>query len=205
MENKELDILKAAEHEFLTKGFSGARTVSIAESAGVTHAMLHYYFRTKEQLFQRILEEKIRLMGQWVLPVFEKTNRPIEDRIRETVELHFDFLMQNPELPRFLINEVLSHPDRYKKLQERLRTLAKRVIVQGQKELDGAAASGRIEQVDIRLLLLDIVSLNVFLFVAYPLMETVFGGGEPERERFLAARKKENVEIIMRRIKVKSK
>lgn len=58
--NKEQAILEAAEQEFLNKGFAGARTTSIAEAAGVTHAMLHYYFRTKEQLFERILDEKMR-------------------------------------------------------------------------------------------------------------------------------------------------
>lgn len=50
-QTKEQEILKAAEQEFLTKGYDGARTTSIAQAAGVTHAMLHYYFRTKEQLF----------------------------------------------------------------------------------------------------------------------------------------------------------
>lgn len=57
-QNKEQAILKAAEREFLTKGYAGARTTSIAEAAGVTHAMLHYYFRTKEHIFERILDEK---------------------------------------------------------------------------------------------------------------------------------------------------
>ena len=56
MRNKEQAILEAAEREFIAKGFAGARTTSIAEAAGVTHAMLHYYFRTKEQLFERILD-----------------------------------------------------------------------------------------------------------------------------------------------------
>ena len=59
MRNKEQEILEAAEREFIAKGFAGARTTSIAEAAGVTHAMLHYYFRTKEQLFERILDEKM--------------------------------------------------------------------------------------------------------------------------------------------------
>ena len=68
--NKEQTILEAAEREFLNKGFAGARTTSIAEAAGVTHAMLHYYFRTKEQLFERILDEKMRLMSQSVLTAF---------------------------------------------------------------------------------------------------------------------------------------
>ncbi|MGM9727214.1 MAG: TetR/AcrR family transcriptional regulator, partial [Prevotella sp.] len=52
-------ILKAAETEFFTKGYDGARTTSIAEKAGVTHAMLHYYFRTKEQLFGEVLSRNI--------------------------------------------------------------------------------------------------------------------------------------------------
>lgn len=51
-------ILQAAEREFMSKGFAGARTTSIAEAAGVTHAMFHYYFRTKEKLFDRIIAEK---------------------------------------------------------------------------------------------------------------------------------------------------
>ena len=70
MRNKEQAILEAAEREFIVKGFAGARTTSIAEAAGVTHAMLHYYFRTKEQLFERILDEKMRLMGESVLAAF---------------------------------------------------------------------------------------------------------------------------------------
>ena len=70
MRNKEQAILEAAEREFIAKGFAGARTTSIAEAAGVTHAMLHYYFRTKEQLFERILDEKMRLMGESVLAAF---------------------------------------------------------------------------------------------------------------------------------------
>ncbi|MBQ2779515.1 MAG: helix-turn-helix transcriptional regulator, partial [Bacteroidaceae bacterium] len=44
-QSKEQQILAAAEQEFLTRGYDGARTTSIAQAAGVTHAMLHYYFR----------------------------------------------------------------------------------------------------------------------------------------------------------------
>ena len=66
-QNKEQAILEAAEREFLAKGFDGARTISIARAAGVTHAMLHYYFRTKENIFERILDEKMRLMGELVM------------------------------------------------------------------------------------------------------------------------------------------
>lgn len=66
----ESEILKAAEQEFMLKGFDGTKTTSIAHAAGVTHAMLHYYFRTKEQLFERILTEKVQLMSESVLAAF---------------------------------------------------------------------------------------------------------------------------------------
>ena len=108
--SKEKAILEAAEREFLTKGFAGARTVSIAEAAGVTHAMLHYYFRTKEHLFERILDDKMRIMGESVLSAFGQPGLLLEERIRGGVEQHFDFIADNPDLPRFIVNEVFSHP-----------------------------------------------------------------------------------------------
>ena len=68
-QNKESEILAAAEQEFIAKGYDGARTTSIAQAAGVTHALLHYYFRTKEQLFERIVDEKFRVMSQSMLAI----------------------------------------------------------------------------------------------------------------------------------------
>ena len=56
--NTEQSILKSAEKEFLKKGFSGSKTTEIAKEAGVTHAMLHYYFRTKENLFNKVFSKK---------------------------------------------------------------------------------------------------------------------------------------------------
>ena len=85
MRNKEQAILEAAEREFIVKGFAGARTTSIAEAAGVTHAMLHYYFRTKEQLFERILDEKMRLMGESVLAAFGQPGLPLAERLRDGI------------------------------------------------------------------------------------------------------------------------
>lgn len=79
--NTEQSILKAAEKEFLKKGFSGSKTTEIAKEAGVTHAMLHYYFRTKENLFNKVFEEKTRQLADTFLsrvdeslPFLEKKN-----------------------------------------------------------------------------------------------------------------------------------
>lgn len=199
--NKEQAILEAAEREFLDKGFAGARTTSIAEAAGVTHAMLHYYFRTKEQLFERILDEKTRLMSQSVLTAFGQPDLPLQERIRDGVESHFDFIAANPDLPRFIVNEVFSRPERYEAMRRRIRTIAEGLMHDIQQELDASAARGETEPVDARMLLLDIISLNVFPFIGFHIIEPVFGDLSGNRERFLGMRRAENVEIILRRLK----
>ena len=109
MKNKkgtEERILKAAENEFFTKGFAGARTTAIAENAGVTHAMLHYYFRTKEQLFNTVLKRNIEKMYKVMFAVFVEDDRPFSERLAEGVGRHFDALAENPLLPRFVLNEI---------------------------------------------------------------------------------------------------
>ena len=55
-------ILQAAEKEFLTKGLASSKTTEIAKAAGVTHAMLHYYFRTKDNLFEQVFQEKVKVL-----------------------------------------------------------------------------------------------------------------------------------------------
>ena len=199
--NKEQTILEAAEQEFLNKGFAGARTTSIAEAAGVTHAMLHYYFRTKEQLFERILDEKMRLMSQSVLTAFGEPGLPLAERLRNGIERHFDFIVANPDLPRFIVNEVFSRPERYESMRSRVREVAETLMHDIQLELDASAARGETEPIDARMLLLDIISLNVFPFIAYPVIEPILGNFSTDRSRFFALRKAENVETIMRRLK----
>lgn len=199
--NKENDILRAAEREFLAKGFSGARTVSIAQAAGVTHAMLHYYFRTKEQLFERILDQKVQAMAQSVLASFGQPGLPLVERIRDGVECHFDAVAANPDLIRFVINEIFVYPERFQAMQQQMSLVIERLIADLQAEVDAAARRGEVEQFDVRTLLLDIVSLNIFPFIAFPIIEPIFGDQAANREQFFARRKQENVEVIMRRIK----
>lgn len=199
--NKEQAILEAAEREFLQKGFDGARTTSIAEAAGVTHAMLHYYFRTKGRLFERILDEKMHLMGTSVLAVFGAPDLPLLARLRNGIEAHFDFIAANPDLPSFLVNEVFVRPERYEGMRERVRKIAEGLISDLQRELDESAARGETEPTDARMLLLDILSLNVFAFIAYPILESALGDLTADRNRFFEMRRKENVEVIMRRLK----
>lgn len=200
-QSKEQQILAAAEQEFLTRGYDGARTTSIAQAAGVTHAMLHYYFRTKEQLFERIIDEKFETMSHSMFAIMGDPSLPIVERIKGGIEAHFDFVAENPLLPRFVINEIISRPERYDVLYKRVGAIIDNIYRGLQSEINRSAERGEIERVDIKMLFISIMSLNIFTFLAYPFMEPLMGELMVNRERFLAERKAENIETILRRIK----
>lgn len=201
VQTKEQAILEAAEKEFLAKGFDGARTTSIAKAAGVTHAMLHYYFRTKENIFERILDEKMRLMGELMTTAFGLPGLPLEERLKEGISRHFDFLVENPDLPRFIVNEVATKPERYEMIRQRIQPIVSVLVGGIQRELNEAAKRGEMEPMDVRHLMLDILSLNIFSFIAYPIVLPLVGDLAADSEVFLEQRKRENIEVIMRRLK----
>ena len=194
-------ILQAAEEEFLLKGLEGARTTAIAERAGVTHAMLHYYFRTKNMLFERIIEEKMRNAGNIKQAVFVLGDMPLMERVKRGVEQHFDFIAANPNLPRFVIQEIYSHPERHEIMRSQVLTITKDWLCDLQRHIDESAATKATEWIDARMLLLDIVSLNLFAFIGYPFVSLMFDGLVTDKKVFFEKRKAENVELIMRRLK----
>lgn len=202
LQDTETRILQAAEKEFFEKGYAGARTASIAEAADVTHAMLHYYFRTKNKLFERIVSEKINMLGDILLRAIGDDDQPLEDRIRQGIERHFDFISANRDLPRFIVNEVLSRPEHTEMMKQFSLHIVNNLLNSLQCEIDENAAKGRCRQVDAKMLLIDIVSLNAFPFMAAPIVSGAIGDSYGDYETFLAIRKKENVETILRKLKI---
>lgn len=200
-QSTETRILEAAVQEFMTKGYAGARTTAIAEAAGVTHAMLHYYFRTKDKLLDRIIESKIGTLRDIMLASLGDPTIPLFDKIKSAIENHQDFIAANPELPRFMINEVLNRPDRMPKVIERLKHHTPLVVQSLQRQIDEYADRGLCRRVDAGMLMLDIVSLNIFPFSATPMVNALLDGMMEDREAFVEARKKENLETIMRKLK----
>ncbi len=199
--NTEQRILEAAEREFMDKGFAGARTTAIAQAAGVTHAMFHYYFRTKEKLFERILSEKVMLIRDIMLDSIGNTDMSLYDKVRETIAKHLDFLAANPELPRFLINEIVYHPERRQYLLSVINTNAPLLVANLQHQIDSLADHGECRRVDARMLILDIISLNILSFVAAPMVNLLLGDLAADRQAFIEMRKKENVDTILRKLR----
>ena len=199
-QSKEQQILEAAEREFFKKGYDGARTTSIAKAAGVTHAMLHYYFRTKEQLFERFIDKKMSEVVPLLTHLFGNSDLPLVERIEKTISVHFDFVATNPDLPRFLINEILPYKERcdlfYSKVANFLYFFNNL-----QREVNEAAARGEVEQFNVLLLFQSVLSLNIFPSLMINMIENLMSNNEQSMKEIFAQRKAENIELIMRRIK----
>lgn len=200
VQSKEQQILEAAEQEFLEKGYDGARTTSIAKTAGVTHAMLHYYFRTKEQLFEHIIDKKMSEIVPLMTHLFGNSGLPLVERIEEAVSVHFDFVVSNPDLPRFLINEVLPNKERCDLFRSKIENVLY-FVDNLQREVNEAAASGEVEQFNVLQLFQSVLSLNIFPSVMENMIENLLGDNGQSMKEVLAQRKAENIELIMRRIK----
>ncbi|MEF9924256.1 MAG: TetR/AcrR family transcriptional regulator [Muribaculaceae bacterium] len=201
--SREIKILNAAEEEFMAHGYDGAKTTVIATKAGVTHAMLHYYYRTKENLFNKVFEEKIDLMAQSIFLSFQNSHLHLIDRIKAGIEAHFDFLSANPDLPRFVVNELISKPERRRIMEDKIGNIVSNIFIQLQQELNKYIDKGIIRPINVIDLLIDIASLNVFVFVSLPLLRSFAIAPYGNEKDFLIARKKENVEMIMSRLLIK--
>lgn len=195
-------ILVAAEREFMLKGYAGARTTAIAEAAGVTHAMLHYYFRTKDRLFETVVRGKIGALRDIMLASLGNPTVPLFDKLEDTVSRHLDFIAANPDLPRFMISEVFPYPDRMPVVLDTIMHHAPLVADALQRQIDDYAARGLCRRVDAGMLMLDIVSLNIFPFMARAMVNPLLNGLMEDTDVFVAARKRENIDTIMRKLKI---
>lgn len=193
-------ILQAAEKEFLEKGYSGANTTAIAEAAGVTHAMFHYYFRKKEKLFEKIFSEKIKQLKDMMFSAIENPELPLKKRIELGVERHFDFIAANPLLPRFIFNELHLNPARVEEIKTDMITMATSLLNNLQKAIDREAEQGNCKQADARTVLLDIISLNIFPFVAEPIIKGLLAPTDENMDTLLEQRKKDNVQTILTKL-----
>lgn len=195
---KEKVILEVAEREFLLKGFAGARTVEIASQAGVSQSMLNYYFKSKEMLFERVMEEKTKQLQESVAVVLEMEGMTAVEKIVEMIVRHFNFLCQNPDLPRFVINEVIARPEYIEKIKNDNLPMLEDLVGRLQRDLDEAARQGEVRQVDAATLLMDILSVNIFSFIIIPILATA--NPSMDFQAFYNARCQENVQLILNRI-----
>lgn len=196
----ETKILKAAEAEFMMKGYVGARTTAIAEAAGVTHAMLHYYYRSKEKLFEKFILDKLSMLTNAFLVSFDP-ERPLMDGIRNAVENHFELVRANPWLPRFMVCEVFTNPTLMDLMADKILPITGQAALALQKRINEGAEKGECKPVNVTSIFMDIISLNVFPILAMPMIRRL-GENLPDidMDNAFETRREDNVQTILRKL-----
>jgi AcrR family transcriptional regulator len=90
----------------MKKGYAATRTRDIAEEAGINLALLNYYFRSKEKLFNQVMKEKMQQFFGLLLPVISDPSTRLEIKIELIVSNYIDTLTENPDLPLFVLSEM---------------------------------------------------------------------------------------------------
>ena len=201
--SKEKQILEAAEKIFLQKGFSASKTTEIADIAGVNHALLHYYFRTKENLFNKVFTEKMSVFINSFKGILEK-ELSLFEMLESIIVTQYDFLRKNDSLPLFIINEMLANEKNREIFINHFLVEMKDSFMRIQTLLDVEITKGTIKPVTLIDLMVTIVSLNVFFFMLQPLISSLSIELQgTDMESMKRERKKIHVELILNWIRIK--
>ena len=161
------DRIKAAARKvFHQKGYAGTRTRDIAEEAGINHAMLNYYFRSKEKLFEIVMMETMGQFFKGVGVILNDESTSLEEKIEQVVANYIDLLLEEPDLPTFILNEVRTNPEPFVANTPILQALEHSVLARQYAE---AVAQGRITEPNLMHTVLNVISLVIFPFIAQPI------------------------------------
>lgn len=198
-DNKEQEILLAAEKLFAAKGFKGATTSLIAAEAGVTHAMLHYYFRTKEQIFLKVCDSYMEEVRSELRPIMEPAVYD-EKLIKTVTEICFDFFSSHSGQMNLFLEVAKERPELLEEYVAELGRYMGGALTAHQERTESAVREGKINDISFSDLLLDIVSVCASPFFFEPVVDNIMKMDAARKKEFLESRKREAVELIANRI-----
>jgi TetR/AcrR family transcriptional regulator len=196
-QNTEAKILAAAREVFHKRGFDGARMQEIADLAGINKALVHYYFRNKENLFAEVFSEAVSTMVGTVSSILMGPGS-MEQKLEQFYDYHITFLQENSYLPWFILNGLYEKPDQIRQLMSRNFQPEKML----QRIIDHLKDEG-IEVEDPLQLFANILSLSIFPVVAKPLLSHFFNLTDAEMDLFYNKRKKELPGFVVNGMKIK--
>lgn len=189
-------ILACAERLFLGKGYNLTSMTEIAREAGCTQALVHYYFRTKENLFLKIFEEKFHQFINCVVKR-EDEDLPFADLVSARTSRLFDLMAENRRLPFMFLSEFVINPEQRLSLKDTMVTLCAEAVSRLEAMIATEVESGRIRPTGTMDITLNMFSLVVTFFVVLPFLEEMGFVTDDNREEFIAQRKQEIIRTII--------
>jgi TetR/AcrR family transcriptional regulator len=195
--NVEQDIVDAARVVFQKNGFRDATMRDIANEADINMAMLHYYFRSKDNLFSIIFQEAFRSQYEKIEKIVLNNKLDIFEKIRIIIDEYVTFFDVNPTIPQFIIREAIRNPEKIGEMMKKnINPLVTFKLFS--KQLQECNEKGIIREISAFTLLLNIISLCVFPIIAKPVIVEIIGENIFNAE----VRKKEIAEFVINSIKL---
>lgn len=197
-QSTEEQILVAAKKIFVTKGMVGARMQDIADEAGINKALLHYYFKNKERLFDVIFQAAAGKLFPKLNAIFE-SEKPLFEKIEQFCTEYIDVVIENPYLPLFVLNEINRDPERFltKVWTKQNRPTPEKFLAQIEKDMK----KGIIKRISPLHLLMNLISMTVFPFMAKPMFQNQFQLDELQYRSIMEQRKIEIPKFIIESIR----
>lgn len=193
----EVLILDAARKVFLENGFDGTSMQMIASEAGINKALLHYYYRSKDRLFEAVFIEAFGQMAPNLVKVFI-SDMAFEDKIRAFVDTYITALLEFPQIPQFILHELHRNPQRIVELIKSTGIDPEMVFGKIHREIE----LGHIKSMDPRQLMVNMLALCIFPFAARPMIQGfIFRNDSVAFEKFLEERKLAVADFILNAVK----
>lgn len=187
MKKAELDlsteekIKEAASIVFTKKGYGNARTRDIAEEAGINLALLNYYFRSKEKLFQIVMAERIEKLFGVLAPILNDASTTLDEKLEKITENYVDMLLEHPDLPIFVLSEIRSNPEQLANRVQAPKILKESAFVKQLME--------RRSDINPLHFIINLLGMNLFPFVAKPVLQPILGSEDFYRQMMVQRKK----------------
>ncbi|MEX1383420.1 TetR/AcrR family transcriptional regulator [Lutibacter sp.] len=193
----ETTILNAAKSIFQRKGMDGARMQEIADEAGINKALLHYYYRSKQLLFEAVFKNAFKLLAPQLNKVLNSDDT-LNDKIKNFTKNYISFTIKHPYLPNFIINELNRNPEFVQKLtsEKHFPTITK-----FKQQVIENIENGTIKPIKAEQLFINILALNIFPFIASPLLKGFLSINDENYKQLLEERTTEVSNFIIHAIK----
>jgi TetR/AcrR family transcriptional regulator len=191
-------ILISAKKVFIEKGMYGARMQDIADEAGINKAMLHYYFSSKDKLFEVIFLEAAQKLFPRINTIIE-SDAPFFEKIEKFCDEYITIMSENPYLPMFVLNELSRNADKFLNT-----TWGKHRLPRPQKFLEQVEKEVKkrsIKRISPVQLLMNLISLTIFPFVGKAMFQFNMNLDELQYRMIMEQRKKEIPKFIIDSIK----
>ncbi len=180
-------IKEAAQKIFHKKGYAATRTRDIAEEAGVNLALLNYYFRSKEKLFDIIMLATLTKFAFTIKNILNNEKSSLEDKIELIASNYIDFLSKEQNVPMFMLSEIHNNPKKILKKIPLKKLVQNSVFIKQYKE---AVEEGKITEPNINQFVINLMSLIIFPFIGQPILQEIHGLNDEQYYNLLQQRKK---------------